>query len=216
MALAANAIIQAVATLQAIPGLSGLTTGQAEALIHRASAAIRKYTGRRLLIDTQADVTVYEHGNGAKDLFCSEGPITVLTTAKVDTDRTFDSGSELSLDDIAIMGGDRGSSYKDDGEDFPTVIRSLATTKWSKGFKNVQLVGRFGYNDDTDRYPIPEDLIYACCLLCKHYHLHTDASMKSERTQTYSYTKGGAGDYRNGLPNEIAATLDPYRVMRIH
>jgi len=216
MALDDTAIVQAVATLTAFPGMSAVTTPQGEALINRASAAIRKYTSRRLLIDIQSDQTVYVHGSGEKDLFVPEGPITAITTLKVDVDRLWGSGTELDLDDIAIQGGNRGSSYTDDGADFPTVIHSLATEGFDRGFKNVQIIGRFGYDDENARYPIPNDLIEACLLLCKHYHLHSDSAMTSERTQTYSYQLGGTGDYIGGMPKQVAALLDPYKVMRVH
>lgn len=216
MSLSATAIIQSVATLTAFPGMSALTTAQAEALIHSASASIRKYTSRRLLIDAQADATVYVNGGGEKDLFVPEGPISAITTLKVDTDRVFGSGTEYDLDDIVIAGGNRGSSHTDDGEDFPTTIHSLATSCFDIGFKNVQVIGRFGYNDAAGRYSIPEDLVQACAMLCKHYHLHSDPSMTSQRTQTYSYQLGGPADYIGGMPKAIAATLDPYKVMRVH
>lgn len=217
MALSDTAIVQAVATLQAFPGLSGVSDTNAERLIERASDAIRKYTGRQYLIDDQSDKTMYLDGEGLSELVLPDGPVTALTSVSEDSNRTFASSSNLDLDDIMIYGGYRGTSYDDDYKDFPSRLALYNTLEgFSTGKQNIKIVGRFGYNDENTYYPIPDDLIQACLLMCKYYYLNSDVALKAERTQTYSYERGGRTELRGGLPVEIADMLEMYRRFEVY
>lgn len=203
------------ADLQAHPGMSGVSDARAVVLIGVATARIKKYLGRRYLVDSQADVTVYYDGSGCRDLWLPDGPISEITSLHNDLNRDWASGAyTLDNDHLMIYGGTMHSdSTMGDGEDFPTKIRLLGFySAFSKGSLNIRFVGRLGYNDEHDHYLLPADLEEACRQLCAWLQNMPIPGIKSQRTQTYSYTKE---DLKRGLPEVVKALLQPYRNMNV-
>lgn len=198
------------AQLQAHPGMSGVTDAQAVVLIPTATSRIKKYLNRKRLVCTQEDVTIYMDGSGGLDLWFPDGPITEVVSLTDDTNRDFATGDiTIDNDHIVIYGGyQQADSSLGDGEDFPSRIQLLsASGGFAKGALNVKFVGRVGYNDEDDQYPLPDDLKEACKELCAWMFNIPMPGIKSQRTQTYSYT---AEEIKNGMPTNVRALLGPY------
>ena len=207
-----NLITEAV--LQAHPGCSGITDAQAQVLIPLATSRIKRFLGRHRLVCTQADVTIYLDGEGSRDLWLPDGPLTAITSLTDDLNRNFTSGA-ITIDDdnLMIYGGyvnDTPALSEGNKNDFPTKIRLLGDADcFSKGSLNIKFVGRVGYNDENDDYLIPDELEEACRQLCAFLHFVSPTpGIKSQRTQTYSYTRE---EIKRGMPDTVRMLLEPYR-----
>jgi len=198
------------AQLQALPGMSGVTDAQAQVLIPTATKRIKNYLNRRRLVCTQSDVTIYIDGEGHRDLWMPDGPITEVVSLTDDTNRDFTTGTiTVDNDHIMIYGGyQQADASMGDGEDFPSYIRLLGDSSgFTKGSLNIRFVGRIGYNDEDDQYPLPDDLEQACMQLCAWLYNIPLPGIKSQRTQTYSYTLEAI---KGGMPDNVKALLGPY------
>lgn len=198
------------AQLQAHPGMSGVTDAQAGVLIPTATKRIKNYLNRDRLVCTQEDVTIYMDGDGCRDLWMEDGPITKIVSLTDDSNRDFDTGAiTIDNDNVMIYGGyQQADASMGDGKDFPSCIRLLGNGgAFSCGSLNIKFVGRVGYNDEDNQYPLPDDLKEACKQLCAWMFNIPTPGIKSQRTQTYSYT---AEEIRDGMPLNVKALLGPY------
>lgn len=210
-----NTYLVTEADLQAHPGMSGVGDTRAEVLIKLATSRIKKYLGRTYLVDTQADVTVYYDGTGCRELWLPDGPISEITSLYNDVNRDWASGAyTLDNDNLMIYGGLMHSdSTMGDSRDFPTRMKLLGfDSVFSRGSLNIRFIGRLGYNDANDHYPLPPDLEEACRQLCGWLQNMPIPGIKSQRTQTYSYTKE---DMKRGMPEAVQMLLQPYRNLNI-
>lgn len=210
-----NTYLITEANLQAHPGMEDVSDARADVLIKTATARIKKYLDRKRLVDTGSDVTIYLDGNGSRDLFMPDGPVTEITSLHDDLNRDYSSGAiTIDNDHLMIYGGTMHSdSTMGDAEDFPTMLRLLGVDSiFSGGSLNVRFIGRVGYNDENSHYLLPADLEEACRQLCAWLESMPIPGLKSQRTQTYSYT---AEEIRDGMPSYVKALLAPYRATEL-
>jgi len=211
-----NTYLITEADLQAHTGMEDVSDARAEVLIKTATSRIKKFLARSRLVDTQADVTIYMDGDGSRDLFMPDGPITEITSLYSDVNRDWTSGDfTLDNDNIMIYGGLMHSDGTiGDSQDFPTTIRLLGDSRgFSRGSLNIRFVGRVGYNDANDHYPLPPDLEEACKQLCAWLESMPIPGIKSQRTQTYSYTME---EIKAGMPVQVRALLAPYKRLEVY
>ena len=163
-----------------------------ETKINEATKQIERFCRRDGFVVTAADEIRYYDINFNRVLFLDKYPIVSLTSvylwdASTNPEST-DDELEAGTDYVAKM--TEGMIFKWSG--------------WSSGFKQVRLIGKFGFAS-TD---LPDDLKLACKELVAYNITNGDrAGLKSENIGTYSYTKS---DNADGMPAEIAEKLSPY------
>lgn len=163
-----------------------------ETKINEATKQIERFCRRDGFIVTAADETRYYDINFNRVLFLDKYPIVSITSVYL-----WDATSNPESADTELKAGtDYVARY-----DLGVIFRWGC---WSSGFKEVRVIGKFGYASAD----LPDDLKLACKELCAYNISNGDrAGLKSESIGTYSYDKSENAD---GMPIEIAEKLAPY------
>ena len=175
-----------------------LATDLANTFINAASDFIERFCNRKFISQTYID-EAYD-GNGERDLYLDNFPITTLTTVK-----NWDAYNNTLLYTYTVnleyvLYGTEGYIHMWGG--------------WAKGTKNYKITYIAGYAIAS----VPYDLKKACADLCAFYNMNKNKiGMESERIGAYSYQLANNSEIFNslGIPAEIARVLNAYRKINV-
>lgn len=162
-----------------------------EDLINSASQKISTFCKRNFL--SQAYVNEYYNGDGGRDLFLKQYPVTALTRV-ANYDPYTDSEYEYTENtDFIVEDAEGGILHRKSG--------------WNKGTKNFRVSYTAGYTADN----LPDDLKTACAMLCgrKFTQKGTDG-VKSLRISDYAVTFS-----EQDISPEVDEILSNYRNMSV-
>ena len=184
-------------TLAAVKTALGITTGDDDTRIStwitQASKRIETYCNRVFPVEAVSEV--FRLDRGLDKLVLGRAPVTAITTVTEDGEAVVAADYELDAGPGFLMRLD-----DDEPTDWPAV---KITIVYSAGFATI-----------------PADIAWACTELVKQLRSFAtrDPMMKREEipdVRTVDYWVGQVGESSASLPPEIAAVLDPYRMVTI-
>lgn len=222
--------LSTLASVQAIPGMSGYESAFLETLIDAASKAIKNYTKREL---ERATYTEYYSGNGMQDLVLRQTPVISITSFYLDSNGYWGQGASSFGAASLLTEGTQYALVRDEGSQSnrglvrriggggagvfagwnPEVIfgGKLSASRlptWPKGMGNIKVVYVAGYS------PVPADLQYACnmlvCWMARSQPLGGPTT--SEGWEGYSYSLASSAS-AGTIPElgSVGLTLRSYR-----
>lgn len=166
-------------------------------LLNEVSAIIQKYIGRELVSQER---TQYYSGDGSCELILKDFPIISINSINVDSQRSFDSSTEIDSENFIVK---KGSGI---------VEAFNLLGNWTPGRSNIKIVYTSGYtvgNSGSDG-TMPYDIrLAAKRLLDLHFrtgYTHRKLDYQSESISGMNVT------FKEGeLPKDVKSILDAYR-----
>lgn len=194
--LAANALITEAELEELLQ--TTFETAYANALINIASQFIENFCDRKF-IETTYDEEVYD-GNGTRDLYLKNYPISDVSTVVVKSWDTFNDvvNTTFTVDDDYLIYDVEGLIYKRGG--------------WVRGRQKYRVTYKAGYAIAN----VPYDLKQACSQICQYVNYRKSNPGADEETMgrysiSYSDGSGEGSSLSMAVPNSIIALLEPYR-----
>jgi hypothetical protein len=162
-----------------------------ETILKSVGTQFDNYLNRKL---EAAEYTLYLDGKGTYEIFTPVYPIVSITSIHDDPDRVY--GNDSLLTDYILY------------EDFGKIISP--TYGFYKGYKNIKIIGTFGYTTSGVSITLPEDLKKAALDQVKF--LFQKWKKNEEEIVSYSTINNSVNLIDNTeMLNLVKTTLDRYR-----